>query len=131
MKLKILGKTFLKSEVLDSDFKNAFPGIFNLTVGILVRNIIVTIQSSNVADELKNLEILCKNPECSVYELENGKTPTHIIRDFVDEPTYAVEEIEMEQDYAIEMVDDFEIEVEDSEEPGIIEGIDFTSTANI
>lgn len=81
-----------------------------------------------MADELKNLEILCKNPECSVYELENGKTPTHIIRDFVDEPTYAVEEIEMEQDYAIEMVDDFEIEVEDSEEPGIIEGIDFTST---
>ena len=79
-----------------------------------------------MADELKNLEILCKNPECSVYELENGKTPTHIIRDFVDEPTYAVEEIEMEQDYAIEMVDDFEIEVEDSEEPGIIEGIDFT-----
>ena len=81
-----------------------------------------------MADELKNLEILCKNPECSVYELENGKTPTHIIRDFVDEPTYAVEEIEMEQDYAIEMVDDFEIEVEDSEEPGIIEGIDFTSS---
>ena len=79
-----------------------------------------------MADVLKNLEILCKNPECSVYELENGKTPTHIIRDFVDEPTYAVEEIEMEQDYAIEMVDDFEIEVEDSEEPGIIEGIDFT-----
>ena len=79
-----------------------------------------------MADELKNLEILCKNPECSVYELENGKAPTHIIRDFVDEPTYAVEEIEMEQDYAIEMVDDFEIEVEDSEEPGIIEGTDFT-----
>jgi len=77
--------------------------------------------SSNVADELKNLEILCRNPECSVYELENGKTPTHIIRDFVDEPTYAVEEIEMEQDYAIEMVDDFEIEVEEGEEPGIIE----------
>ena len=71
---------------------------------------------------------MCRNPECSVYELENGKTPTHIIRDFVDEPTYAVEEIEMEQDYAIEMVDDFEIEVEEGEEPGIIEGIDFTDS---
>ena len=35
VKLKILGKTFLKSEVLDSDFKNAFPRIFNFTVGIL------------------------------------------------------------------------------------------------
>ena len=26
------------TEVRDSDFKNAFPGIFNFTVGILVRN---------------------------------------------------------------------------------------------
>jgi len=79
--------------------------------------------SSHVADELKNLEILCKNPECSVYELENGKAPTHIIRDIVDEPAYAVEEIEIEQDYAIEMVDDFEIELEDDNqvETGIIE----------
>ena len=28
--------TFLLTETRDSDFKNAFPGIFNFTVGILV-----------------------------------------------------------------------------------------------
>ena len=39
MKLKIPGKAFLKSESRISgfqDLKNAFPGIFNFTVGILV-----------------------------------------------------------------------------------------------
>ena len=43
VELKIPGKAFLKSEsrtseVRDSDFKNAFPRIFNFNVGILIRN---------------------------------------------------------------------------------------------
>ena len=43
VKLKFPGKAFLKSEsdvteVPDSDFKNAFPGIFNFTVGILIES---------------------------------------------------------------------------------------------
>ena len=51
VKLKIPGKAFLKSEsenynlneteVRDSDFKNAFPGIFNFTVGILTMVVLI------------------------------------------------------------------------------------------
>ena len=51
MKLKIPEKSMFEirkicekykkvfSELLDSDFKNAFPGIFNFTVGILTHTI--------------------------------------------------------------------------------------------
>ena len=66
VKLKIPGKAFLKSEsrtskvknynfnvteILDSDFKNAFPGIFDFTVEILTPEDLIQMIWS---DQIKN-----------------------------------------------------------------------------
>ena len=67
---------------------------------------------------------VCEYPECTAYELLHGKRPTHVLRDAVVEET-AEFDIELEEnEYEIDMVEEFEIEedvqVEDEEENVLI-----------
>ena len=62
-------------------------------------------------DCMKYLRLLINNPECTVYELETGKRPTHINRPVIGDVGESIA-VDDDADYAIEMVDDFEIEVE-------------------
>ena len=82
----------------------------------------------NFENELSVLKLLSENPSATGYELKYGKAPGRVVRDIIELPTeYESLEIIDPEDYSIEMVEEFEIELEqdgivleDDNENGVI-----------
>ena len=66
----------------------------------------------DVGDELAVLGVLCTNEKAVVYELVHGKAPSRIVRDVFEDPNSDEVDLTLDEDYSIEMVEEFEIEVE-------------------
>jgi len=66
----------------------------------------------DVGGELAVLGVLCANENAVVYELVHGKAPSRIVRDVVEDPNLEEVDLTLEDEYSIEMVEEFEIEVE-------------------
>jgi len=69
--------------------------------------------TSGEAECLTNLKILCSYPQCTAYEILHNKRPTTVLRDAIIED---VIDFDIDE-YAIDMVEEFEIEedIEDIE----------------
>jgi len=62
---------------------------------------------------LINLTLLCDHPQCTAYEVLHGKRPTTVLRDAISTNVvdFDIElDDEADEDYAIDMVEEFEIE---------------------